>query len=251
MLALITGGLHRVGAVIAARLAEAGYDLALHAHSPGEPDPALARTIESLNVRWGVFPADLAEPGDVESLIGKVSTHFGRAPDALINSASIITEGDWADIAHDELLRHLKINFVAPLLLTRSFAAALAPDQNGAVVNIVDQRVRNAPVDQAAYTASKLALDSTTRVTARAFAPRVRINAVAPGMTLPGDDYDQLQWARLAEAMPLARNSAPQDIAEGVAYLLGARSVTGQTLYVDGGANLESYARDFVHMMRD
>jgi NAD(P)-dependent dehydrogenase (short-subunit alcohol dehydrogenase family) len=70
-------------------------------------------------------------------------------------------------------------------------------------------------------------------------------------MTLPGDDYDPEQWQRLADAMPLGRNSAPRDIADAVAYLLGAASVTGQTLFVDGGANLESYPRDFVHMMRD
>ncbi|WP_442681450.1 SDR family oxidoreductase [Sphingomonas sp. ASY06-1R] len=251
MLALITGGLHRVGAAIAARLAEDGYDLALHAHRQGIPCPELAQVIEDRNVRSKVFPADLAEASEVESLVDQVAAHFGRAPDALINSASIITEGHWAEITHQELFRHLNVNFVAPVVLTRSFAAALAPGQTGAIVNILDQRVHNPPIDQAAYTASKLALGSTTRVTARAFAPNVRINAIAPGMTLPGDDYNPEQWQRLANAMPLGRNSAPRDIADAVAFLLGATSVTGQTLFVDGGANLESYARDFVHMMRD
>ena len=86
---------------------------------------------------------------------------------------------------------------------------------------------------------------------ARAFAPAVRVNAVAPGNTLPGDAYQETQWQRLADAMPLERNSAPEDIAEAVAYLLASPSVTGQTLFVDGGANLESYKRDFLHMMRD
>ncbi|WP_420137149.1 SDR family oxidoreductase [Sphingomonas sp.] len=250
MLALVTGGLHRVGAAIAARLAEEGYDLALHAHRPGAPCPELAQAIDAHAVRSAVFPADLADPADVESLVEQVTAYFGRAPDALVNSASVITEGAWAELTHSEMFRHLNVNFVAPLLLTRSFAAALA-GQPGVVVNILDQRVRNAPIDQAAYTASKLALASTTRVTARAFAPNVRINAVAPGMTLPGDDYDPDQWSRLADAMPLRRNSAPRDIADAVAFLASAPSVTGQTLFVDGGANLESYARDFVHMMRD
>jgi NAD(P)-dependent dehydrogenase (short-subunit alcohol dehydrogenase family) len=137
------------------------------------------------------------------------------------------------------------------MLLTQSFAAALASDRPGAVVNILDQRIVNPPVDQAAYTASKLALASVTRVMARAFAPAVRVNAVAPGNTLPADGYQEAQWQRLADAMPLERNSAPEDIAEAVAYLLAAPSVTGQILFVDGGANLESYKRDFLHMMRD
>jgi NAD(P)-dependent dehydrogenase (short-subunit alcohol dehydrogenase family) len=251
MLAIVTGGLHRVGAAIAARLAVAGYDLALHAHRPGEPDPALADAIAASRTESEIFPADLADPGDVESLIDRVKAHFGRAPHALVNSASIISEGHWRDLSRDELTRHLDVNFVAPMLLARAFAAALGEGQTGAVVNILDQRVLNPPVDQAAYTASKLALASVTRVMARAFAPAVRVNAVAPGNTLPAEGYGEGQWQRLADAMPLARNSAPQDIADAVAFLLGAPAVTGQTLFVDGGANLESYPRDFLHMMRD
>jgi len=251
MLALVTGGLHRVGAVIAARLSAEGYDLALHAHRPGKPDQALADAIASSGVQSAIFPADLAVPAELDALIDQVKDRFGRAPDALVNSASIISEGQWADLSREELGRHLDVNFIAPMLLTRAFATALAEDQAGAVVNILDQRLRNPPVDQAAYTASKLALGSVTRVMARAFAPAVRVNAVAPGMTLPGDDYYDSQWTRLAEITPLRTNSAPEQIAEAVAYLLGAHAVTGQTLYVDGGANLESFARDFVHMMRD
>ena len=251
MLALVTGGLHRVGAAIAARLAAGGYDLALHAHRIGGPDPALAEAIAANGVESAIFAADLAIPGEVESLIGQVKAHFGRAPDALVNSASIISEGQWSDLSRPELARHLDVNFIAPMLLTQSFAAALAGDRPGAVVNIVDQRIANPPVDQAAYTVSKLALASVTRVMARAFAPAVRVNAVAPGNTLPADGYQEAQWQRLADAMPLERNSAPEDIAEAVAYLLAAPAVTGQTLFVDGGANLESYERDFLHMMRD
>lgn len=251
MLALVTGGLHRVGAAIGARLAEQGYDLALHAHRAGEPDSELAAALAAHGRESAVFPADLADRGDVEALIGRVARHFGQAPDALVNSASVITAGAWADIAPQDLADHLAVNFTAPLLLTRSFAAALRGGQKGAVVNILDQRVRNPPVDQAAYTASKLALASVTRVMARAFAPQVRINAVAPGMTLAGDDYTTGQWDRLTETMPLGRNSHPVDIADAVVYLLGAQATTGQIVFVDGGANLESYTRDFVHLMRD
>jgi NAD(P)-dependent dehydrogenase (short-subunit alcohol dehydrogenase family) len=251
MLALVTGGLHRVGAYIAARLAADGYDLALHAHRLGAPDGHLARAIGEYGVESDVFQADLAISTQVEALVGQVKARFGRAPDCLVNCASVISEGDWRDLSHGELARHLDINFVAPLLLMRSFAVALADDQAGAVVNILDQRVRNPPIDQAGYTASKLALASVTRVTARAFAPKVRINAVAPGMTLPGSDYAEDQWQRLTATMPLDRNSAPDDIADAVAYLLGATAVTGQILYVDGGANLESFERDFVYLERE
>ncbi|HWI85132.1 MAG TPA: SDR family oxidoreductase [Sphingomonas sp.] len=250
MLALVTGGLHRVGASIAMRLAAEGYDLALHAHRAGDPDPDLAEAIQAHGCKWSVFPCDLAVADEVEGLIGQVTAYFGRAPDALVNNASIISEGAWADLDAKMLARHMDVNFVAPVLLIRDFAAALHEEQSGAVVNILDQRVANPPIDQAAYTASKLALASVTRVMARSFAPRVRVNAVAPGMTLPGEDYSEGQWTRLAAAMPLERNSAPADIANAVAYLLNALSVTGQTLFVDGGTHLESFERDFVHLSR-
>ena len=136
------------------------------------------------------------------------------------------------------------------MLLAQALARALPDGADGAVVNILDQRVLNPPVDQAAYTASKLALANLTRVLARAFAPRVRVNAVAPGLTIPGDDYADDQVRRLAAAMPLGRLPQPADVADAVAFLAGARAVTGQTLFVDGGASLESWPRDFVHMAR-
>jgi pteridine reductase len=248
MLALVTGGLHRMGAAIATRLAEQGYDLALHAHEGGAPDEGLAAAIERHGVRHAVFSADLADANAVTALVERVADHFGTAPDALVNNASIISEGDWSALDHAQLLRHFEVNLFAPLLLIRSFAAK-APAV--AVVNLLDQRVLNPPIDQAAYTASKLALASVTRVLARAFAPAVRVNAVAPGNTIPAPGYGAEQWRKLAAAMPLERSSSSQDIADAVVFLLRSPAVTGQVLFVDGGAHLESYERDFIHMMRE
>ena len=85
---------------------------------------------------------------------------------------------------------------------------------------------------------------------ARALAPHVRVNAVAPGLTLPTDDYDAAQWDRLRALMPLDRLSSPEDIADAVLHLATARSTTGETLFVDGGAHLESFTRDFVYLSR-
>ncbi|WP_294392697.1 SDR family oxidoreductase [uncultured Sphingomonas sp.] len=242
MLALVTGGLTRLGAAIAARLAEDGYDLALHGRGGGALD-APAPALEQAGTKWARFAADLADGTAVESLLPRVTDHFGRAPDLLVNNAALFEEGDWTDLSRDVLERHLAVNLTAPLLLTRALAAA----GGRAVVNIVDQRIVNPPVDQAAYTASKLALGAITRVAARAFAP-MRINAVAPGLTIPGDEYQDDQIDRLARAMPLARLPSPDQVADAVAYLAGAQAVTGQTLFVDGGATLESYKRDFVHL---
>ena len=98
---------------------------------------------------------------------------------------------------------------------------------------------------------SKQALAEATRTLARVLAPRVRVNAVAPGLTIPTLDYSPAQLARLTAAMPLERLSQPEDVAAAVVYLAGARASTGQTLFVDGGAGLHDFARDFVHLERD
>jgi NAD(P)-dependent dehydrogenase (short-subunit alcohol dehydrogenase family) len=245
MLAVVTGGLARLGAAIAARLAAEGYDLALHARSGAEPAADLARAIAEHGIRAEMFFADLADGEAVDGLIDSVSTRFGHAPDLLVNSAATFEEGDWTTLGRDQLDRHLAVNFVSPLMLCKAAAAA----GTAVAVNIVDQRISNPPRDQAAYTASKVALGAATGLLARSLAP-MRVNAVAPGLTIPTEDYDEDQVARLGRMMPLGRLPAPAQVADAVAYLAGADTVTGQTLFVDGGAALESYGRDFIHIAR-
>lgn len=250
-LALVTGGLDRVGAAIAARLAEAGATLALHCRREHAMAPELAAAIARAGVRFHLFAADLADADAVAALVSRVAAHFGEPVTCLVNSASMIAEGGWGEVDADALLRHHRVNVIAPVLLIQALAAALPPGGRAVAINLLDQRVLNPPVDQAAYTASKLALAGLTRVLARAFAPAVRVNAVAPGLTLAGDDYAPGQVERIARLMPLRALPHPPDIAEAVAYLVAAGAVTGQTLMVDGGASLDSFARDFVHIARD
>jgi NAD(P)-dependent dehydrogenase (short-subunit alcohol dehydrogenase family) len=249
-LALITGGLSKLGAVIAGRLADAGYDLALHMRAGGTPGGDLADSIARNGVRSAVFSADLADQPAIEGLVDQVAAYFGRAPTLLVNSASMLSEGGWGEVALDALVDHFRVNTAAPLILAQRFAAAVPAGGQGAIINILDQRITNPPPDQAAYTVSKLALASATRSLARAFAPAVRVNAIAPGLTIPGPEYDAGQIERLTGLMPLERLPTAGDVAAAVIYLAAAPAVTGQILFVDGGAALESYPRDFVHMGR-
>jgi NAD(P)-dependent dehydrogenase (short-subunit alcohol dehydrogenase family) len=249
--ALVTGGLDRVGAAIAARLAADGWSLALHARHHHTMATVLADALRRHDAAHAVFTAELADEAAVLGLVPAVADRFGMPVTALVNSASAIAEGSWAEVGSDALIAFHRVNVVAPTLLVRALAAGLPAGGTAAVVNIVDQRVTNPPVDQAAYTASKLALAGLTRVLARAYAPALRVNAVGPGLTIPGDDYAGGQAGRLAARMPLRRLPDPSDIAQAVAFLLHAPAVTGQTLMVDGGASLESFRRDFVHMERD
>jgi NAD(P)-dependent dehydrogenase (short-subunit alcohol dehydrogenase family) len=192
-----------------------------------------------------VVLADLADAAAVDALVPAVSAHFGKAPDLLVNNASRFVDDTAASATAAEIATHHAVNTAAPIAL----ALALHRTGNrGAVVNIVDQRVRNPVPDQFSYGLSKSALAAATRTLAVSLAPQLRVNAVAPGLTLPTRDYDDALMARIVSAMPLGRLPSPSDIADAVAFLASAESTTGQTLFVDGGASLKSFDRDFVFL---
>jgi NAD(P)-dependent dehydrogenase (short-subunit alcohol dehydrogenase family) len=247
-LAVVTGGGRRVGAAISAALARAGYDVAIHNHHPADPDPDLVAVLQAQGVRWAVFEADLAEEAPTLGLLDDIAVHFGRPPTCLVNSASMFGGDGWGDVGMDAFTAYHKVNALAPALLTQRLAKLLGRDGRGVVVNILDQAIRNPTIDHAAYTASKLALAGITQVMARAMAPTLRINAVAPGLNLPTDDYSAAQLDRLAAMMPLHILPNPDQVADAVVYLSGATATTGQVIFVDGGANLTSFDRDFVHL---
>lgn len=259
-LALVTGGLHRVGAAIAARLAREGYALALHHHSGGEADPVLAEALAETGAIGHRFAADLADPTAVDALIPAVAEKFGRAPDLLVNNAALFAEGEWPDLSAAALAEMLQINLSAPVMLAKALVAASASTAlagaegklaRPAIVNIVDQRVAQPVPDQIAYSLSKSALWQATATLAVAFGNRARVNAVAPGLTMATDDYSDTQVERLAKLMPLGALPTPAQIADAVVYLARAEAVTGQTIFVDGGAHLAPMGRDFVALERD
>lgn len=245
-LALITGGWRRIGAAIARTLAVAGWDLALHAHSTATFDQSFADELAQLGAKVHPLAADLADPQAVTRLPAEAMALAGRAPSLLVNCAALFREDSVATVTAAMLDEHLAVNLAAPVLLTRALADLAESD--AAVVHILDQRVLNPVPDQLSYTLSKQALHAAVRTLARSLAPRVRVNAVAPGLTLPTPDYTEEQWQRLTALMPLERLASPDEIAEAVLFLAQARAVTGQTIFVDGGAHLESFARDFVYL---
>ncbi len=244
-LALVTGGHRRLGAAISARLATEGWVLAIHGAHDAEPDEDLANRLKLAGTRWQGFVADLADPAAVDALLPGVAAHFGEMPTLLVNNAARFDQDDATTATAASVAAHHAVNVAAPVSLT------LALHRYGgeaAVVQIVDQRIRNPVPDQLSYSLSKAMLAATTRTLALALAPRVRVNAVAPGLTLPTVDYDAVQMDRIAASMPLERLPSPDDIADAVVWLANARSVTGQTIFIDGGANLKSFDRDFVQL---
>ena len=240
-LALVTGGMRRLGAVIARQLADAGYDLALSSHVDSQPE-----TKFGAETNWHCFAADLADPQTPADLIGDVAAHFGRAPDLLVNNAAMFGQDDWAVMDAASLDRHFRLNSFAPLLLSQALVKSAS--QQVAIIYITDQRVANPHPDQLSYTLSKQALAASVRTMAIAFGGKARVNAVAPGLVIVTDDYAIGQAEQLAKLMPLNALPQPTAVADAVLYLASARHVTGQTLFVDGGAHLKSFERDFIYL---
>ena len=249
-LALVTGGHRRLGGVITGALARAGHSLAIHGSHDTRLDSHLALTFEEEATEWEGFVVDFADPEGAEELVARVAERFGRPPDILVNSAAIFGQDRMETVSADDLMRHYAVNCAAPAMLTKAFATIPAGVGDRCIINILDQRIDHPHADQLAYTLSKVALAGLTRTAAHSLAPRVRVNAVAPGLTIATADYDPAQMERLADLMPLERLPQADQIAQAVLYLTEATATTGQTLYVDGGAHLKSYDRDFVHLCR-
>lgn len=249
--ALVTGGLHRIGAAISARLAREGYALAIHKRSDGEPDAVLAAALAETGTEWASFTADLGERDQVDALVPAVIAHFGRAPVLLINNASHFAGGEWQLLKGWDLAEAMQVNHHAPIMLTHAIVKANEGRTRPAVINILDQRVINPVPDQVAYSLSKQALYNAITTLTVSFGGAVRINAVAPGLTLPTDDYSDGQMERLAGLMPLGALPTPDQVADAVLWLAKAEAVTGQTIFVDGGAHLVKFARDFVALERE
>jgi NAD(P)-dependent dehydrogenase (short-subunit alcohol dehydrogenase family) len=247
-LALVTGGVRRLGAVIAARLAAAGYALALTSHSDGEPDDVLAEALRQHATDWQHFPADLSDGAAPIALVKAVIAHFGRAPVLLVNNAAMFGQDGWQDMDSASLDAHFRLNLFAPLLLAKAVVEAADGITQAAIVHIVDQRIANPNGDQLSYTLSKQALAASVRSMASAFGQRARVNAVAPGLVIPTEDYDDAQMERLNAEMPLGALPSAHSVADAVLFLAQAKDTSGQIIFADGGAHLKSFARDFLHL---
>lgn len=234
--ALITGGGRRIGRAIALTLAHAGYSIVLHAHrSRGDAEELAARIIGE-GGEAAVVLADLSDPDAVRGVVPGASA-FGPLT-LLVNNASVFDEDEIGTLERANFDRTMATNLAAPLFLAQAFAAQAPEGVDCSIVNLTDQRVLRPTPRFFSYALSKSALQSATVTLAQALAPHVRVNAVAPGPTLPSPRQSMAQFSAQASAVPLGRGPTPRDIAAAVLYLAGAKSVTGVTVAVDGGQHL-------------
>lgn len=235
--ALVTGAAQRIGRAIALALAEAGHAVAIHTHRSVEPAQALAEEIARRGGRAGVVQADLSDHGQVAGIVAAASRAVG-ALTLLVNNAGEFERDEIGRLDRLRWDRQFAVNLRAPVFLAEAFAAQVPVGADASVVNLLDQRVLKPTPHFISYSLTKSALYAATTTLAQALAPRVRVNAVAPGPTLKSARQDAAGFARQAAAVPLGHGPTPQEIAAAVLYLAGARAVTGQTIAVDGGQRL-------------
>jgi NAD(P)-dependent dehydrogenase (short-subunit alcohol dehydrogenase family) len=241
---LVTGSAKRLGREIALTLARTGWQVAVHYRGSAHDATKTVADCAQLT-RAAAFDADLANEAAVRALLPRVIAHFGQV-DAVVNSAAIFEHDSAASFGFEALEKHLRTNTGAPILLAQALHAHVAArSTQGAVVNLLDQKLWNQNPDFFSYTLSKAALEAANTMLAMALAPHVRVVGVAPGLTLTSPMLTPEKFEAMHKLSPLGRSSTPQDVASAVQFALENQSITGTTLLVDGGQHLMKFDRDF------
>ncbi len=236
--ALVTGGARRLGRAVVLALAGAGFDIALHFRGSSGEAEATAREVEALGRRVLLLQADLADEAQVAPLVPRATEALGPLG-LLVNNASHFVRDEWDDATRGGWDAHLEPNLRAPFVLSQAFARALPAGAEGMVLNLADQRVWSLTPHFVSYTVSKAGLWALTQSLALALAPRIRVNAIGPGPTLPSDRQTAEQFARQCASVPLGHGTSPEEVARAALALLSLPSVTGQMLALDGGQHLQ------------
>lgn len=233
---LVTASLRRIGREIVIALAKEGATIAGHYRTGSEADlEALKKEVESLGGKIVFFNADISREAECTKLMESIYSEFGSL-DFLINNASIFPSGTVCEMDYMDLEENIKINSWAPFILSKLFYSRA---DGGAIVNLLDTKVKDYDLKHASYYLSKRMLADITHLTALDFAPNFRVNAVAPGLILPpvGTSEDYLE--ELKSSLPLNKYGDKEQVADAVLFLLKNDFITGQVIYVDGGAHLK------------
>ena len=241
--ALVTGGGKRIGRAICLELARAGFDLAIHYRSSADAAEAVAAEARALGRRAATVRADLAVEAQTRTVVPSAVEAIGPLA-VLVNNASVFEDDRVGALERAVWDAHLETNLRAPVVLAEAFAAQ-APD-GSCVVNLLDQRVLKPDPRFFSYALSRNALWWATRTLAQALAPRIRVNGVGPGPTLPSIHQSEADFAAEAAGTLLQRPGSPEAVAAAVRWLVEADLVTGQMIAVDGGQHLGWKTPDIV-----
>jgi len=234
--ALITGASKRIGKSLATHLAEKGWNVAVHFNTSAHPADELVKTLSAQypGQKFRAFGANLTDINEVIALIPAVVEVFGPFQ-LLVNNASVFDSGYINKTSPELFDIQMDVNLKAPFFLMRDFIQMC---KNGNIINFVDTRVTSNKSNFAAYSLSKKGLWELTKMAALEYAPAIRVNAIAPGVTLAPADKDENYLLNLAKSIPMKRPGGIDPIIKSFDYILENQHLTGQLLFADGGENL-------------
>jgi NAD(P)-dependent dehydrogenase (short-subunit alcohol dehydrogenase family) len=235
--ALVTGAAKRIGRAIAFDLARHGWAVGVHYHHSAAEAAELVREIEGIGGRAVALQADLAREAHTQELVARAVEALGSLT-CLVNNASLFEMDKIETATRASWDAHLETNLRAPLALSQGFASQLPADWHGNIVNMLDQRVWNLTPYFLSYTVAKTGLWTLTRTLALALAPRIRVNGIGPGPTLPSPRQSAEQFAEQCRAVPLGRATTLEEICAALQFILSAPAMTGQMIALDGGQHL-------------
>ena len=233
--ALVTGAAKRLGRDLALALAANGARVVVHYNASAREAEDTARQAREKGAEAWTLQADLADVRQTQDLFPRALDLAG-AVDILVNNASIFPKSRLETLAPEDFQETLQINALAPLVLSRAFAAQR---REGAILHLLDARMMDQDSNHAAYHLSKRMLFALMRMMALEFAPLVRVNAIAPGLILPPPGQSEDYLKRLEHTNPLQTHGDPADVTGAALYLLESRFVTGQVIFVDGGRHMK------------
>ena len=235
--ALVTGAGQRIGRACALALADAGYAVAVHyRHSRAQAED-VASAIRERGGKAIALAADLVDEAAVRTLLPRAAEALGPVG-VLVNNASVFGNDTVDDLTRESWDEHLAVNLRAPFVLIQEFARQLPQDAGGNIINLLDERVWSLTPYFVSYTLSKAGLWTLTQTMALALAPRIRVNGIGPGPTLPSPRQSHEQFLQQCRSMPLQRGTAPEEIAAALRFILSAPAMTGQMIALDGGQHL-------------
>ena len=236
--ALVTGGGRRIGRAIALALAEAGFDVAVHYHLSAEDADATCEDVHRRGRKAIALRADLGDEAQTVDLLARAAKALGSIG-VLVNNASPFERDEWHDATRASWDAHIEPGLRAPFVLMQGFARALPDAAEGAVINMLDQRVWALTPHFVSYSIAKAGLWALTQSMALALAPRIRVNGIGPGPTLPSPRQTAEQFAHQCASTPLRRGTSPDEIARAVLAILSLPAMTGQMLALDGGQHMQ------------
>lgn len=234
-LALVTGGAQRLGKAFCLSLARMGYSIGLHYRHSAQEAFQLKKEIETLGVPAYLLRADLTKLEKVDKLF-EILCEFDEPLTVLVNSAAVMPVGNAINLPLEDWNATLDLNLRVPFLMAQRAARIMT--KGGLIVNVSDVGAQKAWSRFPSYVVSKSGLETLTRVLARALAPSIRVNAIAPGLVLRSDTVTPEEWNELVDRLPLKRPAQPEEIAFALEFLIRNEYVTGQTIVVDGGYSL-------------